>query len=93
MFAFEARAILDTLYKVYGSYFETSGTLKPGQILFQVISIDEGASTRLADSKQVSVTLSLDAGEEDLRVREKHGVVGLRRHRIQRVCVEAFQQP
>jgi hypothetical protein len=89
---FEARAILDTVYKVYGPYFETSGTLKPGQILFQVISIDEGASTRLADSKQVTVTLTLDAGEEDLRVREKHGVVGLRRHRIQRVCVEAFQQ-
>ena len=89
---FEAKAILDTVYKVYGAYFETSGTLKPGQILFQVISIDEGPGTQLADSKQITITLTLDAGEEDLRIREKHGVVGLRRHRIQRVCVEAFQQ-
>ena len=89
---FEAKAILDTVYKVYGPYFETSGTLKPGQVLFQVISIDEGPSTHLADSKQITVTLTLDAGEEDLSVREKHGVIGLRRHRIQRVCVEAFQQ-
>ena len=89
---FEARAILDTVYRVYSRYFKTSGTLKPGQILFQVISVEEGPSTHLADSKQVTVTLTLDAGEEDLRVREKQGVVGLRRHRIQRICVEAFQQ-
>lgn len=89
---FEATAILDAVYKVYSSYFETSGTLKPGQILFQVISIDEGASTRLADGKQITVTLTLDAGKEDLEIRKKYGVIGLRQHRIQRVCVEAFQQ-
>ena len=89
---FEASAILDTVYKVYSSYFETSGTLKPGQILFQVISIDEGASTRLADGKQITVTLTLEAGKEDLEIRKKYGVIGLRQHRIQRVCVEAFQQ-
>ena len=34
---FEAGAILDSVHKVYGSYFETSGTLKPGQIQFQLI--------------------------------------------------------
>ncbi len=89
---FEANAILDTVYKVYGPYFETSGTLKPGQILLQVISIDEAPSTRLAHSKQITVTLTLDAGQEDLLIRKEYGVVGLRRHRIQRVCVEAFQQ-
>lgn len=44
---FEANAILDTVYKVYAPYFETSGTLKPGQILFQVISIDEAPSVSL----------------------------------------------
>jgi hypothetical protein len=89
---FEAKAVLEAVYKVYGSYFETSGHLKPGQILFQVISIDEGPSARLANSKQVTVTLSLDAGEEDLQIRKKHGVVGLRQHRLERVCTEAFQQ-
>jgi len=89
---FEANAILDTVYKVYASYFETTGNLKPGQILFQVISIDTSSNTHLKDSKQATVTLTLDAGEEDLKIREKKGVVGLRRHRIQRVCHEAFQQ-
>jgi hypothetical protein len=38
------------------------------------------------------VTLTLDAGEEDLKIRKKHGVVGLRQHRLERVCTEAFQQ-
>ena len=38
------------------------------------------------------VTLTLDAGAEDLQIRKKHGVIGLRQHRIQRVCTEAFQQ-
>jgi hypothetical protein len=38
---FEAKAVLEAVYKVYGPYFETSGHLKPGQILFQVISIDD----------------------------------------------------
>jgi hypothetical protein len=89
---FEAKAVLEAVYKVYGPYFETSGHLKPGQILFQVISIDEGPTARLANSKQVTVTLTLDAGEEDLKIRKKHGVVGLRQHRLERVCTEAFQQ-
>ena len=89
---FEANAILDTVYKVYASYFETTGNLKPGQILFQVISIDTSSNTHLKDSKQTTVTLTLDAGEEDLKIREEKGVVGLRRHRIQRVSHETFQQ-
>jgi hypothetical protein len=89
---FEANAILDTVYKVYASYFETTGNLKPGQILFQVISIDTSSNTHLKDSKQTTVTLTLDAGEEDLKIREKEGVVGLRRHRIHRVSHETFQQ-
>lgn len=89
---FEASAMLDALYRVYSSYFETSGTLKPGQILFQVISIEATSSTRLAESKQVTVTLSFDAGKEDLEVRRKRGIPALRRHRMQRMAVEAFQQ-
>lgn len=89
---FEAKAVLECVYKVYGPYFETSGHLKPGQILFQVISIVEGSNVRLVNSKQVTVTLTLDAGQDDLNIRKKHGIIGLRQLRIQRVCTEAFQQ-
>ncbi|MBW1780086.1 MAG: DUF1670 domain-containing protein, partial [Deltaproteobacteria bacterium] len=67
-------------------------TLKPGQILFQVVSVETSASTPLAEGKMVTVTLTLDAGPEDLKVRQNQGIQALRRHRMQRVCVEAFQQ-
>ena len=90
--SFEASAILDTVYRVYRPYFETSGTLKPGQVLFQVVSVETSANTPLAEGKLVTVTLTLDAGPEDLEVRQKQGVQALRRHRMQRICVEAFQQ-
>ena len=89
---FEANAVLDAVYKVYASYFDTTGSLKPGQILFQVISIDTSPNTQLKDSSQITVTLTLDAGEEDLKIREEKGIIGLRRHRIERVSNEAFQQ-
>lgn len=89
---FEASAILETVYRVYAPYFETSGTLKPGQILFQVVSIEASSNTPLSQSKQLTVTLTLDAGEEDLEVRRTQGVAPLRRHRMQRICIEAFQQ-
>jgi len=89
---FEANAVLDTVYKVYAPYFETHDSLKPGQILFQVVAIENGASVHLENCKQVTVKLTLDAEEEDLRIREKEGIIGLRQYRIQRVCEEAFQQ-
>jgi hypothetical protein len=89
---FEAKAILNMVYQVYAPYFETSPTLKPGQILFQVVSCETSPNTHLDEGQHVLVTLTLDAGEEDLLIRKQHGVIGLRHHRLQRVCHEAFQQ-
>jgi len=89
---FEARAIVDSVYRIYAPYFQSNGSLKPGQILFQVLSIDNCPSVPLSASKQVTVTLTFDDANEDLAVREKEGVIGLRQHRMQRVCNEAFQQ-
>ena len=89
---FESTAILDTVYQVYAPYFETSGTLKPGQILFQVVSVEAAPNDRLADCKQKTVTLTFDAGQEDLDIRRNDGIPSLRRHRMQRITVEAFQQ-
>ncbi|MBU1299071.1 MAG: DUF1670 domain-containing protein [Bacteroidetes bacterium] len=40
----------------------------------------------------VTVLLTLDAGEEDLRLKEQKGVAALRQHRIERLCHEAYQQ-
>jgi hypothetical protein len=40
----------------------------------------------------VTVVLTLDAGEKDLQIRRTEGVQALRRHRMQRMCIEAYQQ-
>jgi Protein of unknown function (DUF1670) len=89
---FEAKAILNAVYETYQPFFDNSGTMKPGQILFEVVSIENGAQKKLSECKMVSVVLTLDAGEEDLLVKKEEGVQGLRRHRLERIVNEAFQQ-
>jgi hypothetical protein len=89
---FEAKAILNAVYETYQPFFDNSGAMKPGQILFEVVSIENGSHKKLSECKMVSVILTLDAGEEDLNVKEHQGVQGLRRYRLQRIVNEAFQQ-
>lgn len=89
---FEASAILDTVHRVYAPYFETSPALKPGQLLVSVVSEETPPNIPLASSKYVTVILTLDGGDEDLRIRDEQGVQDLRRHRMQRMCIEAYQQ-
>lgn len=89
---FEAKAIMNAVYDTYQPFFDNSGTMKPGQMLFEVVSVENGAQKKLSECKMVNVTLTLDAGVEDLEIRQKMGVTELRRHRLQRIATEAFQQ-
>ncbi|MDI6765505.1 MAG: hypothetical protein QME52_01565, partial [Bacteroidota bacterium] len=43
---FEAEAILETVHRVFRPYFETNGTVKPGQMFLEVVS--ESAPPQLA---------------------------------------------
>ena len=89
---FEASVVLDTVYKVFGSYFKSGSCLQPGQIRLSILSIDAKVSQSISKSKQITVTLTLNDDKEDLRIRKKYGVIGLRRHKIQRICHQAFDQ-
>lgn len=89
---FEASAVLDTVYKVFGNAFESGASLKPGQIRLSILSIEAKVSQSISESKQIAVTLTLNDDKEDLPIRKKHGVLGLRRHKIQRICQQAFDQ-
>jgi Fic family protein len=89
---FEAKAILNCVYDVYQPYFDNSASMKPGQILFEVVSVVNSAKEQLSHCQMQTVVLTLDAGEEDLQVRQERGVIGLRRHRLERIANEAFQQ-
>ncbi|HNX79025.1 MAG TPA: DUF1670 domain-containing protein [Prolixibacteraceae bacterium] len=89
---FEAKAIMNCVYETYQPFMDNAGTMKHGQVLFEVVSIENGPQTKLSECKMVSVILTLDAGHEDLQVRQQQGVIGLRRFRLQRIANEAFQQ-
>ena len=89
---FEASAVLEAVYNVFGDYFDSSDNLKPGQIRLSIVSIEANSGQRLSDAKQVTVTLTLTDDKEDLPIRKQIGVVGLRRHRIQRICQQALDQ-
>ena len=89
---FEAKAVLDAVYHVYGNFFETSPALKPGQMKMQVLALEARIGQSISESAQVLVTLSVNDEKEDLSVREKGGVVALRRHKIERLCREALDQ-
>ena len=89
---FEAKAILDTVHKVYSDFFNYSESPLPGQAKFIVTSIENGPSKNLKDAIKIPVILTLDAGQEDLNARQFGNVVKLRRHRLQRIAQEAFMQ-
>jgi hypothetical protein len=71
---------------------ETTDSLKPGQLRLSVIAAGVAPNTPLAHAQQCLVTLTLDAGADDRRVRQQGGVIALRRNRFLRICEEAFQQ-
>lgn len=89
---FEARAILDSVHKVYGDHFDYTQELAPGKAKFIVISTEDSPSTKLKDAQKISVTLTINDDKEDLPIKEELGVTGLRQHRLARICNEAFMQ-
>ncbi len=89
---FEAKAILNAVYEVYEPFFDNGARMKPGQISFEVVSVENSAKKKLSECSMKTVILTLDAGQEDLLIREKSGVIALRQHRLQRISNEVFQQ-
>lgn len=89
---FEATAVLETVERVYGEYFASNGTLKPGQMYCTVVSQTAAPQLPLARCAMVNVVLTLEDAEEDLKIRRSEGITGLRHHRLQRLCREAYQQ-
>lgn len=89
---FEAGVVRDKVHEIYAPLMETTDSLKPGQLRLSVVSAGVAPNTPLAKARQCLVTLTLDAGGEDRAVRQRGGVIALRRHRFVRVCNEAFEQ-
>jgi hypothetical protein len=89
---FVSEAIVTVVHDVYLPVLDTQANLKPGQMLFQCLSMRNGSTTRIADAEQVTVVLTIDGGKVDQDVRKQKGIDGLRRFRICRLCSEAYNQ-
>jgi len=89
---FEAKAILDTVHKVYGDYFDFSKELAPGKAKFIVISVEDSPSKKLSEANKVSVILTINDDNEDIKIKKDNGVIALRQHKLSRICNEAFMQ-
>lgn len=89
---FEAKAILDTVYEVFRPNMEPDEQQGLGQIHLLCTRIENSSSTSLKQAQMVRVCLTLDGGEEDLEIRRTEGIVALRRHRIERMSHQAYQQ-
>ena len=90
---FVSQAILDTVKQIYPVDASADDSqLGLGKIKLLVVSATEPAGKTLQDCQKVTVTLTLDAGNEDYEVRSWQGIAGLRRTRILRLCCEAREQ-
>ena len=90
--SFEAKAILGTVHKVYGDFFDCSRELAPGKAKFIVISVDDSPAKKLTGATKASVVLTINDDKEDLSIKKDNGIVALRQHRLGRICNEAFMQ-
>jgi hypothetical protein len=89
---FEALAVLDTVHKVYGHFFDSYAELAPGKAKFIVISAEDLPATKLDNATKVSVALTINDDKEDLPIKKEQGIIALRQHRLSRISTEAFMQ-
>jgi len=66
--------------------------VRPGQVRLVVASLKAPFGPPLAEVEKVEVTLTVDSGTEDAEVRQRAGLVGVRRGRILRLTEEALAQ-
>ena len=89
---FETKAILNHINKVYQPFFDNPSSMKPGQILFAVVSVENPVKEKLSGCQMKTLIFTLDATDDALSVRERKGMIALCGHRLHRIAAEAFQQ-
>jgi len=87
----EAQEVVSTAREVLG-LDRPSEQVRPGQVRVVVASLKAPFGPPLSETARVEVTLTLDAGPEDVEVQAKQGREGLRQGRILRVLEEALEQ-
>jgi DNA-binding Lrp family transcriptional regulator len=69
-----------------------SSAVRPGQVRLVVASLKAPFGPPLTKTDKVEVTLTVDAGAEDAKVKARQGIEGLRQGQILRLTEEALEQ-
>jgi hypothetical protein len=69
-----------------------AGQVRPGQIRMIVARLTAPFGPSLAETDKIEVTLTVDAGAEDVEVLAREGREGVRQGRILRITTEALEQ-
>jgi hypothetical protein len=91
-FHFSPRVAGEVLNAARETLVGTPGGIRPGQVRLVVARLDAPFGPPLAESAKCEVTLTVDAGPDDVPVAAQEGREGLRRGRILRVLAEAVEQ-
>jgi biotin operon repressor len=86
--------IAEAYFRQISSYFQQhlNVQLQSGQIPYEAISADEPPSKHIALAKKITIKLTLANLNSDLQTLAETGLAGLRRHRLQRLSKEAYDQ-
>ena len=91
-FQFAPKVAQVIMEEAQASFSGQSSALKPGQMGVILAKREARPGRPLRETEKTQVTWTVDAGAEDLQVKQQHGQTGLRRVRLQRLVLEAVEQ-
>lgn len=87
----ESREVVNVAHEMLG-LDQANGQVRAGQTRMVVASLAAPFGPPLSETERVEITLTVDAGAEDIEVQKREGRVGLRQGRILRLMSEALEQ-
>lgn len=86
--------IAEAFYQQFSLYFQEHAnvSLSSGEIAYEAVSSDEPAGRHIRLTRKKTVKLKLMDLNTDLEALANFGLAGLRRHRLERVTREAYDQ-
>ena len=86
--------IAEAYYQQFSVYFQEHAniSLSSGEVAYEAVSADEPAGRHIRLTRKKNVKLRLMDLNTDLEALASYGLAGLRRHRLERVTREAYDQ-
>ena len=86
--------IAEAYYQQFSAYFQEHAniSLSSGEVAYEAVSADEPAGRHIRLTRKKNVKLRLMDLNTDLEALASYGLAGLRRHRLERVTREAYDQ-